>query len=286
MKSGMFGLRLRAGVLRWGMALPGGAILTGCQTPLDTLQQLAHEQNRRLERLQAGDFPLAVLEPLQRLPGERLRIYLEGDGHAWATASQPSLDPSPGNLLVARLAADDPQPSVYLARPCQFYRGALCTPALWTDQRYSPQVLASLDQALDQLKERYGNQDFELIGYSGGAALALLLAATRDDVSQVQTLAGNLSPRLWAQLKQYTPLSGSLEPLDYRQRLARLPQRHLVGLDDTVVPTELSRRYYQALGKAPCLSVIDFPGVSHDRGWEGAWRQWREWPLRCEPPRR
>lgn len=286
MKSGMFGPRLRAGVLRWGMALLGGAILTGCQTPPESLQQLAYEQNRRLQRLQSGEFPLAVLEPLQRLEGERLRVYLEGDGHAWATASQPSLDPSPENLLVARLAANDPQPSVYLARPCQFYRAAPCKPSLWTDQRYSPQVLASLDRALDLLKTRYGNREFELIGYSGGAALALLLAATRDDVTEVQTLAGNLSPRLWAQLRELTPLAGSLEPLDYRQRLSRLPQRHLVGLDDTIVPADLSRRYYRALGTAQCLSIIDLPGVTHDRGWEDAWRQWREWPLRCEPPRR
>lgn len=286
MKSGMFGLPLRAGVLRWGMALLGGATLTGCQTPLDALQRLAHDQNRRLERLQTGEFPLAVLEPAHRPQGTRVRVYLEGDGHAWATATQPSLDPSPRHLLVARLAGSDPQPSVYLARPCQFYSAEPCKTALWTEQRYSSSVLASLDQALDELKDRYGNREFELIGYSGGAALALLLAATRDDVSQVQTLAGNLSPRLWAQLRQFTPLAGSLEPLDYRRRLARLPQRHLVGLDDTVVPVELSRRYYRALDKAQCLSIIDLPGVTHDQGWEEAWRQWREWPLRCEPPGR
>lgn len=285
MKSDVAGSRLWAGFLQLGVALFCGVALSGCQSPRDALQQLAQERGRTLETLRGGDFPLALLAPRQTSPNKPLRVYLEGDGHAWATASQPSLDPSPHNLLVARLALDDSQPSIYLARPCQFYAAESCRPALWTDRRYAPEVLHSLDQALDGLKTRYGNTDFELIGYSGGAALALLLAATRNDVVQVQTLAGNLSPRLWADLHNLSPLTGSLEPLDYRQRLAQLPQRHLVGLDDRVVSPLLVQHYHAALGDARCLSVIDFPRVSHDAGWEAAWRQWREWPLRCDSPR-
>lgn len=285
MKSGASGPRAWAGILRTGAALLCGVALGACQSPRDALQQMAQEQGRSLETVRGGDFPLALLAP-QRPPLNRpLRVYLEGDGHAWATASQPSLDPSPHELLVARLALDDPQPSAYLGRPCQFFAAEPCRPTLWTARRYAPEVLHSLDQALDGLKARYGTTQFELIGYSGGATLALLLAATRSDVVQVQTLAGNLSPRLWSEMRHLTPLTGSLEPLDYRKRLAHLPQRHLVGLDDRVVPPDLVQRYHRALGDAPCLSVIDFPGVSHDQGWDAAWRQWREWPLRCDPQR-
>uniref|UniRef100_A0A1I8AEA9 VWFA domain-containing protein n=1 Tax=Steinernema glaseri TaxID=37863 RepID=A0A1I8AEA9_9BILA len=39
---------------------------------------------------------------------------------------------------------------------------------MWTDQRFGKAVLDSLDQALSGIKQRYGNQEFELIGYSGG----------------------------------------------------------------------------------------------------------------------
>ncbi|CAI8724904.1 hypothetical protein EMIT048CA2_120030 [Pseudomonas chlororaphis] len=143
----------------------------------------------------------------------------------------------------------------------------------------------SLDQALDRLKQRYGNQDFELIGYSGGAALALLLAARRDDIAQVQTLAGNLNPRLWVNALGLSPLHGSLEPLDQAPKLARVAQRHLLGQADRSVPASLYPTYRQALGtKAVCVQSVSLPGVTHDQGWLEAWQYWRDQPLSCASP--
>ncbi|KTC44534.1 alpha/beta hydrolase [Pseudomonas fluorescens ABAC62] len=253
-------------------------LLTACQSPREALQQLADEHGRQLEVLPEQAFPLVILAPRTAEKMTRLRVYLEGDGHAWATATQPSLDPSPHTLLVPRLAVDDPTPNAYLARPCQFVMTAACHSALWTDQRFSQEVVTRLSQALDQLKQRYGNREFELVGYSGGAALALLLAAQRDDVTQVQTLAGNLSPRLWATMKGLSPLDGSLEPLDYRDRLASLPQRHLIGDADQVIPVRLADSYQQTLG-SPLSQCVRVPGASHDKGWEATWRRWVNTPL-------
>ena len=254
------------------------ALLIACQSPRDALQQLADEHGQPLEVLPGDTFPLMLIAPQTAEKMTRLRVYLEGDGHSWATATQPSLDPSPHNLLVPRLAIDDPTPNAYLARPCQFIMTAACQPALWTNRRFSQEVVTRLSQALDQLKLRYGNSEFELVGYSGGAALALLLAAQRNDVSQVQTLAGNLSPYLWAKMKGLSPLDGSLDPLDYRDRLALLPQRHLIGDADQIIPGGLAERYQQALG-SPLSQCVHVPGVSHDGGWEAAWSQWVKTPL-------
>ncbi|EMO4462906.1 TPA: alpha/beta hydrolase [Pseudomonas aeruginosa] len=265
---------LWAGFLRVLPALLLGVLLVGCQSPREALQQLADEHGRQLEILSGHPFPLAMLPPQSTTKATRLRVYLEGDGHAWATATQPSLDPSPHNLLVARLAVDDPTPNAYLARPCQFVIAPTCEPAIWTDWRFSQEVITSLSQALDQLKQRCGNREFELVGYSGGAALALLLAAQRDDVILVQTLAGNLSPRLWAELKGLSPLNGSLDPLDYRNQLVSLPQRHLVGQRDTVIPSRLPDLYRRALGSPSHIECIHIPGASHDTGWEVAWKRW------------
>lgn len=281
MKPQNLGPHVRAGVRRFGMALVLGALLAGCQSPHVALQELANTHQQRLEILDTSPFSLLLGVPLVAPTSTRLRIYLEGDGRAWATPSQPSLDPSPRNLLVARLAFADPQPSLYLARPCQFVSAPGCQPLLWTDRRFSAEVLDSLDAALTRIKSIYGNQTFELIGYSGGGALALLLATRRDDVAQVQTLAGNLTPREWVQLQKLSELKGSLEPLDYRQHLTELPQRHFAGSADHIVPASLLRSYQDELGAAPCLESIELPGVSHNEGWERAWETWRAQALKC-----
>ncbi|MCQ9393152.1 alpha/beta hydrolase [Pseudomonas viridiflava] len=272
----------RPGPYRWGvffqalMALLIGALIAGCQSPRQALQQLADEHGRQLQILPGQPFGLAALLPNHVPPAGRLRVYLEGDGHAWATATQPSLDPSPRKLLVPRLAIDDPTPNAYLARPCQFVTSAGCKTELWTDRRFSQEVVTRLSQALDLLKQRYGNPSFELVGYSGGAALALLLAAQRDDVTQVQTLAGNLSPRLWAHTHHLTPLAGSLDPLDYPRRLAGIPQRHFSGTLDEVVPTALAQAYRERLRSGVCNQVVVVEGVSHEAGWDRVWRLWRD----------
>lgn len=276
------GPRRWAGFLRVLPALLLGALLAGCQSPREALQQLADAHERKLEILPGQPFPLAMLAPQNTAKATRLRVYLEGDGHAWATATQPSLDPSPHNLLVARLAVDDPTPNAYLARPCQFVMAPVCEPTLWTDRRFSQEVVTRLSQALDQLKQRYGNREYELVGYSGGATLALLLAAQRNDVTQVQTIAGNLSPRLWAQMKGLSPLRGSLDPLDYRDRLASIPQRLLVGETDDVVPAALATTYLIQLPPYACSQVVISPATDHQQSWEIAWKKKRDQPLNCE----
>ncbi len=276
-------MKRKPGVLNIVLLL--GALLSGCQSPRQSLQALASDHGQRVEVIATHAFPLMLSTPLKRPDSSRIRIYLEGDGHAWATASRPSLDPSPQQLLMAGMAFSDPTPSLYLARPCQFVSAPGCVPALWTERRFSPEILDSLDQALNQIKSRYGNRSFELIGYSGGAALALLLSARREDIAQVQTLAGNLSPRVWTEQLHLSPLQGSLEPLDNRVRLAHVRPRHLVGADDSIVPSALLDRYRRALGQADCLEVVLLPGVSHAEGLDKAWADWRDRPIQCADAR-
>lgn len=274
-------LRRARGWLR-GAVLLVSIALGGCQSPYQALQALAVQHRQQLQVIPSQPFPLVASTPLENLDTSRIRVYLEGDGYAWVTSSRPSLDPSPRRLLVANLAFNDPLPSVYLARPCQFVSTSGCQADIWTDRRFSREVLASLDQALTQIKNRNGNQSFELIGYSGGAALALLLAAQRDDIDQVQTLAGNLTPREWVKLHKLSPLQGSLEPLDQRARLKHLPQRHFLGSNDQIVPPFLFQRYRAALGDAACLRHVVLPGVTHEDGWLQGWAVWRSQSVDCD----
>ena len=266
---------------RLPLALLLAGLLAGCSQPLKHLSEEARVASRDIRVLPTTPFPLQTVLP-RRVDGEPLRVYLEGDGYAWATPSQPSLDPTPRDLLVARLATLDPQGAVYLARPCQFVSHADCAPLIWTDQRFSRPVVDSLHAGLDQLKQHYGVRRLELVGYSGGGTLALLLAAERDDVSLVQTLAGNLHPNVWIAHHRLSPLTGSLDPLSYRKRLRQIPQRHLTGQRDKVIPPLLTRQYAASLGAAGCLEIhaVD---ATHSEGWETAWARFRQRPLACTP---
>jgi pimeloyl-ACP methyl ester carboxylesterase len=282
MKAYGLGLLLQARAWLYGGVALLAILLCACQAPSEALERLASGHGHRLEVLGAEPFFLMLAVPRQALHASRLRLYIEGDGHAWATPTQPSLDPTPRHLLLAGIAVSDPTPAVYLGRPCQFVASPTCEQTWWTDRRFAPSVLASLGHALDALKARYGNRDFELVGYSGGAALALLLAAQRGDVAQVQTLAGNLSPRLWVQAMQLAPLTGSLDPLDYTARLAHVPQRHWVAADDRVVPAELARKWRRALGPGACIELRIVPGARHDAGLEQPWQQGRDQAIDCK----
>jgi pimeloyl-ACP methyl ester carboxylesterase len=78
-------------------------------------------------------------------------------------------------------------------------------------------------------------------------------------------------------------LTGSLEPLEQREQLARVPQRHLLGDTDRVVPRALLDEYQQALGPADCLQTVILAGASHVEGWQQVWTTWRGLPLHCAP---
>jgi hypothetical protein len=131
-----------------------------------------------------------------------LTVYLEGDGHAWENRFTPSRDPTPHDAVALKLARQDAGAKVlYLARPCQFLEQAalaVCDPRYWTSHRYAPVVIAVLNQVLDEAKQQTHSDRLRLVGYSGGAPLALLLAAHRDDVAAVVTVAGNLDPAAWS----------------------------------------------------------------------------------------
>lgn len=269
-------LRLYAQI---SLVMVGAALITGCVNYTARLEGDAHAAGRTTEIYTGGIYPVQAVLP-KSVKGEVLRVYVEGDGHAWATARQASTDPTPHENLVANLAANDPGGAVYLARPCQFVSNEHCNPKAWTDQRFSPQVIASMSSALDAIKLRYTGTRIELVGYSGGGAVALLLAAQRDDVVSVQTLAGNIAVTAWTQLQGLTQLSGSLDPVNYADKLKTIPQRHLVGDLDSVVPRAVSSAYLSSLGSTQCVEIATVH-ANHQDGWSAAWADYSRRPTSC-----
>ena len=240
---------------------------------------LSRDSALRPQTLATAPYPLQALLPTNGQYAQ-LRVYIEGDGHAWATRSQPSTDPTPLLSPMITLALRDTGPAAYLARPCQFLMAANCNVKVWTAQRFSAPVLAAMSAGLDELKHRYGVEHFELVGYSGGATIALVLAATRHDVEQVQTLAGNLDPELWTRLQGLAPLQSPLLPLAYRDSLRAIAQRHFMGLEDEVVPPAVARSYVSVL-KGRCLEVVSIH-AEHSGGFEDSWARYANVPVRCD----
>ncbi|VXC51377.1 alpha/beta hydrolase [Pseudomonas sp. 9Ag] len=240
--------------------------LPGCASHLDRLSEAVSVRAGQIQIIRTSEFDLVSASTSETVKTDVLRVYIEGDGKAWSTRTQPSTDPSPRNLFMVNLALSDPHPSVYLARPCQFHKSVGCGISLWTDRRFSTPVIRSLHDALNALKARQSAQSLELIGYSGGGYLALLLADERTDVSQVQTIAGNLDPAAWAQHHQLSPLHG-LKPIGSSALLRMLPQRHFIGTEDKVVPPASVEAFIRE-NEFRCASVTRLV-TSHDSDWPG-----------------
>lgn len=236
----------------------------------------------------AGLRPLTVegrpfaLAAFARNPdaGQPVTVYIEGDGLAWITPSRPSTDPTPRDPVGLRLAArDGGRNVVYLARPCQYVWSPACREAVWTDRRFAEDVVAAMSAALDRLA--HPGQAIHLVGYSGGGAVAALLAARRGDVASLRTAAGNLDHDAVNRSHGVSPMPGSLNPIDVAGRLARLPQIHYVGESDRVVPPWVADQFVRRQGQGGCATVHRLAGVGHAEGWAQAWGSLAATEPRC-----
>lgn len=225
--------------------------------------------------LPAKPFSLTVYERMH----ERLApadIYIEGDGVAWVTKTKQSANPTPENPVALHLASRDKSENVaYIARPCQF-SGMLdpeesCDAAYWGDKRFAPEVIESYQIALDEIKARYDITKFNLIGFSGGAAVAAILAAERDDVASLRTVAGNLDHRALSAHHNVSYMDESLNPPDYADKLRNVPQYHFIGGQDQTVPPGVLHSYLQAIGSSSCVGYEFVQESAHEEGWVNKW---------------
>lgn len=264
---------------QWLLFLCAGGLLQGCASSI-SLQDISQQHNLDVSREGALELPVATLSRKGRSePSSILRVYIEGDGHAWATGSSPSLDPTPRSRMVVDLFLADPEPAAYLGRPCQYVTGDACHQSVWTNARFSQSAVSSMSAALDALKAKYQASTLELVGYSGGAAIALLLAEQRNDVAVIQTIAGNLDPTAWVEIQHLDPLTGSLDPLTHSDRLVRIRQRHLVGINDRVVPPSLTYGFKAKV--QGCQQIVEV-SASHADGWLLAWPAYRDTSVPCQ----
>jgi pimeloyl-ACP methyl ester carboxylesterase len=175
-----------------------------------------------------------------------------------------------------RLAASHPGsgPVLYLGRPCQYVEDADkkgCTQAVWTSQRMSGRAVRSASAAIEQAVLVTGTTGLALYGFSGGGGIAALLAQRRQDVVFLGTIAGNLDHRFWTTSLNLTPLNASLNPMDEVVLTARIPQLHLSGEKDAVIPSSMAERWCNALPPASPCARRQLPDMTHEGAWERVW---------------
>lgn len=218
-------------------------------------------------------------------PSVDLVIYIEGDGFAWISRQHIASDPTPVTPVALQLAALDTAPTVYLARPCQF-TAALSPDACrderwWTGARFSETVIGAFDQAISTLKARSSAQRIHLVGYSGGGAIAVLVAARRNDIVSLRTVAGNLNHAELHAHHKVSQIPDSLNPIDYAAQISHIPQLHFIGLSDTVIPPDLAQNFLNRLDEGNCAHVIKVQ-ATHNAGWEEQWPRLLNTPFPCE----
>ncbi len=258
------------------MLLVAGCASVSPEQRREGSEKIATDAGWQRRVLDGGAFSLVAFVPPLLQQADTLTIYIEGDGMAWISRSQPSFDPTPRDPVALQLALrDGGGRAVYLARPCQYVtvddrHG--CETRYWTDYRFAAEVIASSNRAIAQLKQRYHARRLMLVGYSGGGAVAALVAARRDDVARLVTVAGNLDIAAWAAQKHVTPLSGSLNPADAWAALADIPQVHFVGSADKVLGPEFAESYRARFPAGRRPNVVVVPDFDHHCCWA------RDWP--------
>jgi hypothetical protein len=209
------------------------------------------------------------------------RVYIEGDGLAFTDSSQISNDPTPRPTMFLKLAlADESATVIYVARPCQYLlkESPACTFRDWSFDRFSNLQLARITRVLDDYRNTKGITSFELVGFSGGAAIALSLATQRSDIISVRTIAGNVALAEFIRIHSLEPFSTDADPMLRLAALRRIPQIHMVSSNDQVIPPDLTRYYLNAL-QSPCAKLEVVETLSHSKGWEQPLRSLIHSPL-------
>lgn len=254
---------------------------TACQ--LTVREQIIHElenANWSYDVKLAQDFYLFRAGPKSKPQNKIANIVIEGDGKSWLTRFRPSPDPSPQNPVGLKIAKKLKGFSIYIARPCQYVdrnQQRNCHPVMWTNARFAPEVISSLNVAINQVKQEFGIKNIRIFGFSGGGVLAALIAAKRNDIVELVTIAAPLDIDYWAKYHDVSPLRNSLNPMDQAHKWSTLPQWHFAGGEDDVVPVKIySRALRQILSKS-YVSLSVLPEYDHTCCWEEYFRDHSKW---------
>ncbi len=244
------------------------------------------EKNNFVKKLvKGGDFWLVTYQKITD-PLLPFVFYIEGDGKAFLNKYTLSDNPTPSNPILYLAILDSRPNVVYMARPCQFFSttqmqtlNPYCNAHYWTNKRMSQEVITSMNDAIKTISG--GRNAIDLIGYSGGGGIAVLIAANNSNVKSIVTINGNLNHNMFNKKHNTPPLIDSLNPINYATKIRNIPQLHLSGGRDTAVPPFIVESFVKA-SNSYCVHQEIIPDATHQKGWKKVWPYFlSRMPIKC-----
>lgn len=246
----------------------------GIEGRIEQAQTFADQHDLTSKIIPTTSFPIFAAHPKEiAAPLDVLKIVIEGDGYAFVSRSQVSGDPTPKHPIGLYLAVSLDPGNFYLGRACQYVRNDICAPPYWSTRRFSPETMGALSDAITALKTQYGHPQshIELIGYSGGGYAALYLAAQREDITKVTTVAGLIAPEDWADYHHITPLILPSNSETLFKQTTEISFVHICGEQDKVIPCAFSQHVLQKYtGLNNNHRLIPIKGAHHSDLWNYA----------------
>ena len=258
---------------QWRCAMLLGAVFTAsCATPTQRIDRDAERAGLTRELVRGTDFRHVVYRR-SATDATHWLVFIEGDGMPWVGGRAPASDPTTRDALALKLMEQSQAAALYVSRPCyQEVRDEACRPEVWTFERFSDSVVASMTRVIERELHAANARDVTLVGYSGGGVLAVLIAERLQNVRAVVTLGANLDTAAWSAHHGYLPLHASLDPAR-SERAHPWKELHLQGALDTVVPHETTRAYFE---RFPNAKQLAFDHNDHVCCWVRDWANLQE----------
>jgi pimeloyl-ACP methyl ester carboxylesterase len=245
-------------------------VISACSTPPSSVfQRQSVNLGLTESSIDTPLFELAVFDNGKQSANSELHVYLEGDGIPFIQNRFINIDPTSTKATTLALISQDDAHSILVGRPC--YHGkfsASCSDnKWWTSHRYSTEVVEAIAGAINAYNQN--GDKVVLIGFSGGGALAMLMADKINGLKKLVTINANLDIDAWTNYHSYTPLSGSLNPIKSSIENQDIRQLHLLGERDKNVP----HSHWADKIKGNNSSVLSYPNFGHHCCWSSAWPQ-------------
>ncbi len=249
--------------------------LIGCssdQVRINKAFDLAKQANYTPSVINSSQFPIQVFT--QNYNSKHAVIYLEGDGLVLNRYGEVALNSTPTDPMAVRLASVDTRPftKIVINRPFHYVESTNPDSKYWTTARFAPEVIQSILEALKTLQQQFHFESVELVAYSGGASVALLLAPYLKNIKRIVSFAGNLDHISWTTYHDTQPLFESLDPMENKQVISKIPQIHFLGLSDANTTIDLGKAYKRQINSDK-ISIVPIAGFDHDSNWPSVWQE-------------